>query len=92
MGRQSGFIAMQVLFLGLTGQAALDHRYDLVMTAAASLASGLADICLIPEEPFDLEGEHGLLAYIEQVRKLSTWLALVRIWGFYSLIQLTSNA
>ncbi len=33
----------------------------------ASLASGLVDVCLIPEVPFQLEGEHGLVAYLEHL-------------------------
>lgn len=33
----------------------------------ASLASGLVDVCLIPEVSFELEGEHGLFAYLEKV-------------------------
>lgn len=33
----------------------------------ASLASGVVDVCLIPEVPFNLYGDHGLFAYIEKV-------------------------
>lgn len=33
----------------------------------ASMASGVVDICLIPEVPFTLKGEHGLLAYLEKL-------------------------
>ena len=33
----------------------------------ASLASGQVDVCLIPEVPFQLEGEHGLVAYLEHL-------------------------
>jgi len=36
------------------------------LAATASLASGLVDFCLVPEIPFSLEGEHGLLALIER--------------------------
>lgn len=36
------------------------------LAATASLASGLVDFCLVPEVPFSLEGEHGLLALIER--------------------------
>lgn len=31
------------------------------------MASGVVDICLIPEVPFILDGPHGLLAYLETV-------------------------
>mmetsp|Transcript_25298 Transcript_25298/g.60182 ORF Transcript_25298/g.60182 Transcript_25298/m.60182 type:complete len:455 (-) Transcript_25298:517-1881(-) len=33
----------------------------------ASLSSGVVDVCLIPEVPFSLHGEKGLLAYLESV-------------------------
>lgn len=33
----------------------------------ASMASGVVDICLIPEVPFQLKGERGLLAYLEKL-------------------------
>jgi 6-phosphofructokinase 1 len=33
----------------------------------SSLASGVVDVCLIPEVPFLLEGPHGLLTYITQL-------------------------
>ena len=33
----------------------------------ASLAFGQVDVCLIPEVKFRLEGEGGLLAYVQQV-------------------------
>lgn len=33
----------------------------------ASMASGVVDICLIPEVKFELHGPHGMLAYLEQV-------------------------
>lgn len=35
------------------------------LAATASLASGLVDFCLVPEIPFALEGERGLLALVE---------------------------
>lgn len=35
--------------------------------AQASLASGVVDVCLIPEVPFALHGDFGLLAYVEKV-------------------------
>jgi 6-phosphofructokinase 1 len=35
------------------------------ITAAAAIASGEANFCLVPEVPFDLEGPHGLLAAVE---------------------------
>lgn len=31
------------------------------------MASGVVDICLIPEVPFLLDGPHGMLAYLETV-------------------------
>ncbi|KAF5839848.1 phosphofructokinase [Dunaliella salina] len=49
------------------GLVKLMGRQSGFIAMQASLASGLVDICLIPEEPFDLEGDHGLLAYIERV-------------------------
>ncbi|CAG9461691.1 unnamed protein product [Pedinophyceae sp. YPF-701] len=33
----------------------------------ASLATGVVDICLIPEVKFEMEGKNGLMAYIEEV-------------------------
>lgn len=33
----------------------------------ASLASGAVDVCLIPEEPFELDGPQGLLEYLNQL-------------------------
>lgn len=33
------------------------------------MASGVVDVCLIPEVPFKLEGETGLLNYIDQLVK-----------------------
>lgn len=33
----------------------------------SSLASGAVDICLIPEEPFELDGPSGMLAYLQQL-------------------------
>eukprot|EP00878_Enallax_costatus_P004101 GHUV01004329.1.p1 GENE.GHUV01004329.1~~GHUV01004329.1.p1 ORF type:complete len:655 (+),score=187.00 GHUV01004329.1:210-2174(+) len=33
----------------------------------ASLASGGVDVCLIPEEPFELDGPQGLLEYLKQL-------------------------
>lgn len=33
----------------------------------ASLAAGIVDAVLIPEVPFSLEGEHGLLAYLQRI-------------------------
>ncbi|MAT71963.1 MAG: diphosphate--fructose-6-phosphate 1-phosphotransferase [Planctomycetaceae bacterium] len=35
------------------------------IAAAATLASGEVNFCLIPEEPFQLDGEHGLLARLK---------------------------
>lgn len=37
------------------------------ITMSASLASGSVDVCLIPEVPFQLHGEHGLLQYVKQL-------------------------
>lgn len=36
-------------------------------TTQASLAAGIVDAVLIPEVPFVLEGEHGLLAYLQRI-------------------------
>jgi hypothetical protein len=33
----------------------------------ASLASGLVDVCLIPEVPFRVEGPGGLASYVTQL-------------------------
>jgi 6-phosphofructokinase 1 len=33
----------------------------------ASMASGVVDVCLIPEVSFDLYGEHGVLEYISRL-------------------------
>lgn len=33
----------------------------------AAMASGVVDVCLIPEVPFQVDGPHGVLKYIEEV-------------------------
>jgi 6-phosphofructokinase 1 len=35
-----------------------------VVRVQASMASGVVDVCLIPEVSFDLYGEHGVLEYV----------------------------
>jgi 6-phosphofructokinase 1 len=47
------------------GLVKLMGRHAGYIAATASLATGHANLCLIPEVPFDLEGEHGILAYLE---------------------------
>jgi 6-phosphofructokinase len=37
------------------------------ITVQASLAAGIVDVALIPEVRFTLEGERGLLAYMEDI-------------------------
>ena len=38
-----------------------------ILVGQASMASGVVDICLIPEVSFCLEGKQGLMAYLETV-------------------------
>jgi len=33
----------------------------------ASLASGVVDVCLIPEVPFEVDGDHGLYAFVNKI-------------------------
>ena len=47
------------------GLVKLMGRHAGYIAATACLATGHANLCLIPEVPFDLEGEHGILAFIE---------------------------
>ena len=37
------------------------------MALQASMASGVVDVCLIPEVTFDLYGDHGVLAYVNSL-------------------------
>ncbi|MEN9432499.1 MAG: hypothetical protein RLZZ422_88 [Pseudomonadota bacterium] len=48
------------------GLVKLMGRHAGFITATACVASGNANICLIPEVPFALQGENGLLALIEK--------------------------
>lgn len=41
-------------------------RYSGFIAASAALADTSADVVLIPEVPFDIEGENGLLAYLQK--------------------------
>jgi 6-phosphofructokinase 1 len=48
------------------------------ITAQATLASGEANVCLVPEVDFELEGEHGLFAHLERrLRERSHALVVV---------------
>jgi len=47
------------------GLVKLMGRHAGFITAAATVASGQPNYCLIPEVPFDLEGENGLLKTLE---------------------------
>ena len=38
-----------------------------MIAAHATIASREVDICLIPEVPFELDGPHGVLQYLEHV-------------------------
>ncbi|CAG9463338.1 unnamed protein product [Pedinophyceae sp. YPF-701] len=51
------------------GLVKLMGRQSGFIAMQASLASGVVDACLIPEVPFHLDGEAGLLAYLEKVIK-----------------------
>lgn len=48
------------------GLIKLMGRHSGYIAANAALATGHANFCLIPEVPFDLEGEHGLLNLIDK--------------------------
>ena len=41
-------------------------RHTGYLAATAALAAGVVDFCLVPESPFELEGERGLLALVER--------------------------
>ena len=43
------------------------YRHDVAVLLQASLAAGMVDAVLIPEVAFTLEGEGGLLAYLEKI-------------------------
>jgi 6-phosphofructokinase 1 len=47
------------------GLVKLMGRHAGYIAATACLATGHANLCLIPEVPFDLEGENGILALLE---------------------------
>ena len=49
------------------GLVKLMGRQSGFLSVNASLASGVVDVCLIPEVPFTLHGPNGLLAYIEKL-------------------------
>ncbi|KAL4423922.1 hypothetical protein ABPG75_001223 [Micractinium tetrahymenae] len=49
------------------GLVKLMGRQSGFIAMQASMASGVVDICLIPEVPFKLAGENGMLAYLEKV-------------------------
>ena len=87
MGRQSGFIALQVRLAtngaavgGLLagwwpcrwcGEWRGDHHGGIFSSCLsqptqASLASGVVDVCLIPEVPFALDGGRGLAAFLRK--------------------------
>lgn len=47
------------------------------IAAYASLANSLVDFCLVPEVPFELEGEHGLLAALGRRLEEKPWAVVV---------------
>lgn len=49
------------------GLVKLMGRQSGFIAMQASMASGLVDICLIPEAPFELHGERGMFAFLEKV-------------------------
>ncbi|KAK9809983.1 hypothetical protein WJX72_002965 [[Myrmecia] bisecta] len=49
------------------GVVKLMGRQSGFIALQASMASGLVDVCLIPEVPFELEGKCGLMAYLDKV-------------------------
>lgn len=49
------------------GLVKLMGRQSGFLAVNASLASGVVDVCLIPEVPFTLHGPNGLHAYLEKV-------------------------
>lgn len=52
--------------LGGVGLVRLMGRHSGFIAATATLAQPDVEACLIPEVDFDLEGEHGLLAFLER--------------------------
>ncbi|KXZ42579.1 hypothetical protein GPECTOR_132g591 [Gonium pectorale] len=54
-------------------------RHSGFLAMQASLASGVVDVCLIPEVSFTMDGPHGLLAYVGKVlerkapRRVDPW-------------------
>lgn len=52
-------------FLDIPHLQVLGRRSGFV-ALMGSLSSGVVDICLIPEIPFEVDGPHGLLAFLER--------------------------
>ncbi|XP_071697110.1 ATP-dependent 6-phosphofructokinase 6-like [Rutidosis leptorrhynchoides] len=59
------------------GVVKLMGRYSGFIAMYATLASRDVDLCLIPESPFYLEGEGGLLEYVEQRLKENGHMVIV---------------
>ncbi|XP_078164415.1 ATP-dependent 6-phosphofructokinase 5, chloroplastic-like isoform X1 [Carex rostrata] len=62
----SAYIEAQSAFHGI-GLVKLMGRTSGFIAMHASLSSGQIDVCLIPEVPFNLDGESGVLAHLEQL-------------------------
>ena len=54
---------MTILWVRLAAAGCDDSPHDFVMRRLA----GIVDVCLIPEVPFRLDGDTGLLAYVDKV-------------------------
>ncbi|KMZ65244.1 6-phosphofructokinase [Zostera marina] len=62
----SAYIEAHSAYNGI-GLVKLMGRSSGFIAMHASLSSGQTDICLIPEVPFDLEGQYGVLNYLEKL-------------------------
>ncbi|KAK3157531.1 hypothetical protein QOZ80_2AG0123820 [Eleusine coracana subsp. coracana] len=62
----SAYIEAHSAFHGI-GLVKLMGRSSGFITMHATLSSGQVDICLIPEVPFSLDGQHGVLQHLEHL-------------------------
>ncbi|KMZ65243.1 6-phosphofructokinase [Zostera marina] len=62
----SAYIEAHSAYKGI-GLVKLMGRSSGFIAMHASLSSGQTDICLIPEVPFNLEGQYGVLKYLEKL-------------------------
>jgi 6-phosphofructokinase len=56
-----------LLLLLLRGALQVFGRRSGFIAMQSSLSSGVVDVCLIPEEPFELDGPAGVLGYVRKI-------------------------